>query len=252
MQPRPHGLPSPLIVSLTSYGPRLASLHLTLKCLLRQSVRPDAIRLWLTEQDMQALPPQVRALASQGISLELTEDLKSYKKIIPTLTARPDAFIVTADDDVYYHARWLEELVEGWSSEDGAIVSRRARKIPLRPDGTPEPYVNWRWTHEAGLISAAMLPVGVGGVLFPPGSLDPLALDAGLFMQLCPTADDLWLYWMARKAGRRFKKVARQRTYFYWPRTQDVGLANTNRWAGGNDAQIARMIERFGFPPLDA
>ena len=39
--PKPHGLPGPLIVSLTSYGPRLASLHLTLKCLLRQSVRPS-------------------------------------------------------------------------------------------------------------------------------------------------------------------------------------------------------------------
>jgi hypothetical protein len=249
--PKPHGLPGPLIVSLTSYGPRLASLHLTLKCLLRQSVRPDAVVLWLTGQDLAALPASSRDLAGQGVTLEQTPDLRSYKKIIPALRAWPEGFIVTADDDVYYHPRWLEELVGGWSEKHGDIVCRRARRIPLKPDGTPEPYVRWRWCYEEGLLSAAILPIGVGGVLFPPGSLAPEVLDEAQFMQLCPTADDLWLYWMARRAGTRFRKVARQRTYFYWPRSQDVGLANTNRWAGRNDIQIAGMVERFGFPPVD-
>jgi hypothetical protein len=214
-------------------------------------VRPDAIVLWLTAQDLERLPASSRELAGHGVRIEPTEDIRSYKKIIPALRAWPDGFIVTADDDVYYHRRWLEELVAGWSAEAPAIVCRRARRIPLRPDGTPEPYVRWRWCYEEGLLSAAILPVGVGGVMFPPGSLAPEVLDQAQFLQLTPTADDLWLYWMARRAGARFRKVARQRTYFYWPRSQDVGLANTNRWAGRNDAQIAAMIQRFGFPPFD-
>lgn len=251
VQAAPHGLPAPLVVSLTSYGPRLESLHLTLKCLLRQSVRPDAILLWLADEDLDALPRSVRELADHGVSLEPTPDLRSYKKIIPALKSRPEAFIVTADDDVYYHERWLEELVRGWSAEEQAVVCRRARLMPFGPDGSLGPYARWRWSYEEGRVRTDILPIGVGGVLFPPGSLAPEVLDEGAFMQLCPSADDLWLYWMARRAGFRVKKVAPQRTYFYWPRTQDVGLSNTNRHAGGNDVQIRRMIERFGFPPLD-
>jgi hypothetical protein len=252
IEARPHGLPGPLIVSLTSYGPRLQSLHLTLKCLLRQSVQPDRIVLWLAEPDLKAAPASLLALAEQGIALEPTEDLKSYKKIIPALKARPDAFIVTADDDVYYRSAWLEELVRGWSGNPREIVGRRVRQIALGPDGTPEPYARWRWRFEEGVVSATQLAVGMGGVLFPPGSLaSPDVFDAESFMRLSPTADDLWLYWMARKAGSRVRKVSRQRTYFFWPRTQDVGLANINRRAGANDVQIRRLVERFGFPPPD-
>ena len=246
-----HGLPAPLIVSLTSYGPRLSSVHLTLKCLLRQSVKPDAVMLWLTESDLRSAPETVRDLVAEGITIGSSEDLRSFKKIIPTLQARPEAFVVTADDDVYYHAGWLEELVHGFSKNDGAIVCRRAHQIPFASDGALKPYTRWPWSYETDRVTADILPVGAGGVLFPPGSLAPEVLDASAFMQLCPTADDLWLYWMARKAGSRFKKVSDQRTYFYWPRTQDVGLANTNRRAGANDVQIRRMIERYGFPPLD-
>jgi hypothetical protein len=247
---QPHGLPAPLVVSLTSYGPRLASLHLTLKCLLRQSVRPDAVILWLTDQDLRDAPASIRALEREGLTLRATPELRSYKKIIPALKARPDAFVVTADDDVYYRAGWLEELVRGWSGDAQEIVARRARKIALKPDGTPEPYARWRWCYEEGLVSTTLFPVGMGGVLFPPGSLArPEVFDDQAFMRLCPTADDMWLYWMARRTGARVRKVGRQRTYFFWPRTQDVGLANINRREGANDLQIARMVERFGFPP---
>jgi hypothetical protein len=246
---RPHGLSGPVVVSLTSYGPRLASLHLTLKCLLRQTVKPDAVVLWLAEPDLDVAPDSLREMQTQGVRLMPTEDLKSFKKIIPALKAWPEAFVVTADDDVYYRSTWLEELIGGWSGDPREIVSRRARRIALGPDGAPEPYARWRWCHEQGLVSTTLLPVGMGGVLFPPGSLArPDVFDQASFMQLCPTADDMWLYWMARKAGSVVRKVGRQRTYFFWPRTQDVGLANINRRAGANDVQIRSMVDRFGFP----
>jgi hypothetical protein len=246
--PRPHGLRSPVVVSLTSYGLRLASLHLTLKCLLRQTVKPDAVVVWLAEPDLAAAPKSLLALQAEGVTLRPTEDIRSFKKIIPALKAYPDAIVVTADDDVYYRAAWLEELTAGWSGDAHEIVGRRVRRIALGPDGTPLPYARWRWCFEPG-VSTTFLPVGMGGVLFPPGSLAaPELFDQASFMQLCPTADDMWLYWMARRAGSRVRKVSTQRTYFFWPRTQDVGLANLNRRAGANDVQIRAMVDRFGFP----
>ena len=50
---RPHGLPVPLIISLTSFPARYDTLHLTLKSLMGQSVRPDRVILWLAEEATQ-------------------------------------------------------------------------------------------------------------------------------------------------------------------------------------------------------
>ncbi|MFD2440114.1 hypothetical protein ACFSS8_08530 [Paracoccus kondratievae] len=49
LSPAPHGLRAPLIVSLTSYPARFASLHLVLRSVLQQTVRADRVILWLDE-----------------------------------------------------------------------------------------------------------------------------------------------------------------------------------------------------------
>ena len=98
-EPAPHGLRSPLIVSLTSYPARFGSLHLVLRSLLTQSVRADRVVLWLDEGDEHLLPPAVTSL---GVETRICPRWRSYKKIIPTLMEWPEAHIVTADDDIYY------------------------------------------------------------------------------------------------------------------------------------------------------
>jgi len=41
--------PAELIVSLTTIPERIGKVHLGIDCLLRQSVRPDRVILWLNE-----------------------------------------------------------------------------------------------------------------------------------------------------------------------------------------------------------
>ncbi|MFC3215790.1 hypothetical protein [Novosphingobium panipatense] len=59
---RHHGLAGELVVSLTSYPVRYATLHLTLKSLLRQQTVPDRIVLWIADGDVAALPRATRAV----------------------------------------------------------------------------------------------------------------------------------------------------------------------------------------------
>ncbi len=59
---RHHGLPNPLVVSLTSYPPRFPTLHLTLMTLLSQQVLPDRVVLYVFEGDHASLPRDVVAL----------------------------------------------------------------------------------------------------------------------------------------------------------------------------------------------
>ena len=247
---RPHGLPGRLIISLTTHRPRLRTLHLSLRCLLDQTVAPDGVILWLSEETMRLLPPDILALRESGLTISARPEIGSYGKIIPALEADPATFIVTADDDAYYHTTWLEELVSAVRPGELEVICHRAHRIEMGDDGLPLAYVRWTLDLNAPEVSRRVFPTGVGGTLFPPGIFHPDVLDRSLYRNLCPTADDLWLFWMALRNGARFRKIGRRRLNPLWPGSQRVNLYQINVLNGGNDRQMAKLIERFGFPAL--
>ncbi len=240
----PHRLPGRLIVSLTSYPPRYATLSLTLRSLLSQRVRPDRTILWVAHGHAAALPPAVTDLVPFGLEVRECDDIRSFKKIIPALEAFPDAFIVTADDDQYYPPEWLAELERGYLANPGSIVCHRARVMRFDERGAPLAYRSWR--RAVSPAEAPLLPTGFGGVLYPPHSLAPQVSDRELFEALCPEADDLWLKWMSAAAGTRVTLMMSNGPRYSWPNSQRVALARANVRKGGNDRQAAALAGRFG------
>jgi hypothetical protein len=245
---RPHGLAHPLIVSLTSYPARFDTLALSLKCLLTQSIRPDRIVLWVAHRDFAALPPDVLALRREGLDIERTEDTRSFKKLIPALKAHQDALIVTADDDVCYPAHWLEQLIATYDPQAREVLATRVHRIVLDADGLPAPYLEWIFNIDPGPAHPLNMATGVGGVLYPPGSLHAEVFDRDAFMKLCPLHDDLWFYFMARRAGWSVRKVGPRSSFISWPSSQRIALQHANVGDGGADLQLARLIRRFGAP----
>jgi hypothetical protein len=208
--------------------------------------------LWLAENDLAQLPREVLRMTGHGLVIGAAPDLRSYKKILPALERFPDAYIVTADDDVYYWRTWLEDLIEG-DVRDHEIRAHRAHRIRLDARGRPKPYVEWEFDTSAGPASVTTFATGVGGVLYPPGSLHDDVLDVATYKRLCPHNDDLWLYWMARRAGSRVRKVGPFRRLVPWAGSQQVALAHGNLdCENGNDVQIARLIEEYGWPIREA
>ena len=243
---RAHGLPGELIVSLTSYPARFGTLHLTLGCLVDQSVKPDRVILWIAHEDMSALPAAVRNLEARGLEIRACEDLRSFKKLVPALDAFPEAFVATADDDLYYPRSWLETLVSG--TEKGVIACHRAHRIKRTAGGRIAPYLEWEFDVQDAASrrrSSDILPTGAGGMLYPPHSLDPLVTDRSVFERLCPDGDDLWFYWCARMAGTLHRKVGGKMRLVMWPGTQSSSLWESNE-TGGNDRMIAALEEEFG------
>jgi len=246
---QPHPLPGELIVSLTSYPPRYATLAATLKCLLSQTMAPDRVILWIAHGDVAALPANVRALEARGLSIIAADDLRSFKKIIPALLAFPNAFIITADDDVFYPATWLEELARAYTPERKEVLCHRAHHVRLNADRVPSPYRRWLHDYAGQDASQLLMPTGVGGVLYAPGRLHAETARIDMFSTMCPAADDLWLYWMGLRAGSTFRRVGRRRDMVSWPSTQKVSLHRTNVGEeAGNDAQMQNLIAHFGFP----
>ena len=78
-----------IIISLTSYPPRIKSVHITIKSLIKQTLKPNLIILWLAESEFpnrdSDLTKDLLALKSNRIKIEYYEkNIKSYKKLIPT------------------------------------------------------------------------------------------------------------------------------------------------------------------------
>ncbi|WP_195177947.1 glycosyltransferase family 2 protein [Mesorhizobium sp. INR15] len=217
---------------------------LTLKCLLSQTVRADRTILWVAAKDHALLPNDVLSLKSEGLEIRLCKDIRSYKKIYPALIEFPDASIVTADDDVYYAPTWLAELVA--RAGEKTVVCHRAHSITVDESGLIKPYRNW--TMDVPGDGDMLFPTGVGGVLYTPGSLASEVVDEAEFQRLCPNADDVWLFWMGRRAGSTYHKASAKWRVIPWKGTQDSALYLANVEGSGNDAQIANMLAHFGPP----
>lgn len=244
IRPRPHGLPGPLIISLTSYPARFSSLHLVLRALLSQSVGADRVILWLDPGDEDVLP---RAARLPGLEIRTCPNWRSYKKIVPTLLEAPEAYIVTADDDIYYRPDWLAGLVAGAGGGAG-VVAHRAHRVTLDRAGRPRSYDDWQRNIGAPDAGPLIFPTGVGGVLYAPGVFHPEVTDAARFGALAPMADDVWLYWMHRLAGSRPVKIGGSFRITEWPGTQTQSLRVTNLSGDGNDRAIGAMLARYGWP----
>lgn len=244
---QPHRLPGQLIVSLTSYPPRFGTLVHTLRSLLLQTVKADRTILWIAHGDLPLLPADVVGMQAAGLEIRATDDLRSYKKIIPALDAFPDAFICTADDDQYYRPSWLEELIAG-AGGDRVVTCRRAHEITFNSHGAFNPYNQWVLDTRRRGTMRALFPNGAGGVLYPPGVLAHTAEDRAATMSLCPSGDDIWLYWIGRRNGATYRTTPRWRRLIEWPGSQDVALWRRNMLQGVNDQQIRSMAQRYGYP----
>lgn len=242
-----HGLTAPLVVSLTSYPARFATLHLTLKCLLLQTVTADHTILWIAHADKSALTPAVLALEGERLEIAYCDDLHSYKKIIPTLSRFPDCFVVTADDDLYYGPTWLEELLHNFGAAD-EVLCHRAHHIELGMDQRPREYTMWEHETQRREKSALIFPTSGAGALYPPRIFHQDVLNCIAFQSLCPNADDVWLYWMMRRNGAKARKIGAARPLICWTGSQSVGLLHENVIARGNDQKISSLISAFGWP----
>jgi len=243
-----HCLPGKLVVSFTSYPPRFPKLHLTIKSLLEQSVRPDKIILWIAHDDEEKLPSSLKEYEIKYVWFEIRycDDLRSFKKIIPALSAFPNDFIVTVDDDVFYSRKWLEGLCESWCGDNKEVVAYRAHKVEFNEDGSMKPYANWHHYYQNNQSGDCLFPTGIGGVLYPPGSLHHEVMNIPLFRELCPHADDVWLFWMERLNHSRVRIPKRKFNVINWHGTDHSGLAQENVNNNGNDRQNERLQRHYG------
>lgn len=244
-----------VIVTLTSYPARIRLAAAAVATLLRQDTPPDAVVLWLDEEQFPGreadLPPEITGLFRRGLEVRWCRPgLRSYKKLVPSLETWPEGILVTADDDIFYPPHWLGGLLEEHAAHPGDIVAYRTRLIQFDPVGRPLPYVQWPLNEEPepAIPPALILPTTGGGVLFPPGSLHPDATDESTFLRVAPTADDLWFWSMAVRQGTRVRAVVAAASTIQSLDTSDEfgsGTLFSVNSRGANDRQFRAILNEF-------
>lgn len=158
-----------VIVSLTSYKPRINDVKYTIYSLLNQTFPPDKLILWLDEdsfpQREKNLPRDLLKLRSFGLTIDWCENLRPYKKLIPALEKYPDDIIVTADDDIFYRPDWLKILYDEHVKYPDCLVAHYGHKLRIDTVGRVYPHKMWHWlvTPSVSLKPQLANPSGTGG-----------------------------------------------------------------------------------------
>ncbi len=240
-----------IIVSLTTHGKRLYDVAFTIESIMQQSMKANRIILWLDDSYLnKRLPSYLYKQKDRGLEIRFCRDMRSYTKLIPVLRCFQDAAIITIDDDALYDNDLLERLIVPYLTAPQYIYCHRSHRMTFDDCGSILPYNQWQWCSSNEEPSHFNFATGVGGVLYPPHSLDDEVNNESVFLDICKYADDVWFKAMAIKKGTLVKKVnsrsKKGEDYILNEGIQDIGLFHINT-AGNtlNDTQIKAVFSKY-------
>ena len=200
-----------MIISLTSFPARLPQIGKCLQSLIDQLELGDRLVLWLGNEKfpnrMADVPTNIRTLSTDAggpVEIRFTHDMKSFTKLLPALKTFPDDCIITVDDDTIYKPGTIRLLKAAHQQNKSAIFAHGVSDV-YRCGKT------WKRTTGAfGFRRSPVhlrMPLGVGGVLYPPHCLHQQVANESLFQRLTPSNDDIWFWYCAVKQGTPVLRV---------------------------------------------
>jgi len=233
---------SPVVMGVTTYGARLATVHLPIESVARGTVKPGRHILFLDDPDAARRPSRaLRRLQRRGLEIvEVPAGLKVHTKhwfhvISETHHERPYA---THEDDILFPPFWLAELVASLEAHPDDLSTPRAHRMVLDGDAIA-PYASWGPCTDTR-PSFRNFGTSVSGQIYPAAFLDEVREAGERFREVSPDNDDLWLHFLAVRNGRRTVQTRPDPQHYpFLPGTQAAGLYFSNIVGGGNDRQIA-------------
>jgi hypothetical protein len=230
------------VVSVTTHGDRLETIHMVLESIAAGSVLPSRLILWVDTPD--AFGERfsgLKRLVDRGLEICRSDNFGPHTKYYPYLLSS-ETFeypLVTADDDLLYSRFWLEGLVRSHHESPEAISCYRAHLMRV-VSGAITPYNTWAPCKSTS-PSFLHFATGVSGCIYPPSLLKKLKNAGSEFLQLCPKADDVWLHVNAVRAGIKIRQIRNRPLRFpIVPGTQESGLYHSNFLLARNDEQIGK------------
>lgn len=237
---------SDVVISLTSFPKRIATLWIVIECLLRQTVRPRKIVLWLSKDQFDSideLPARLLAQRERGLDIRLVDgDIRSHKKYYYAFKEFADSPVLLVDDDIIYDSHLVEDLVRNFSKDK--VHCSYSYLIKRNSKGEPMPYSDWTPIYTTHPTDKDLFFGSGGGTLLVPSMLKAESTDIETALRLCPSADDVWLNAIVRLSGLEVVKV-REESCLPVIIKDNQKLAFSNQGCNRNDVQINAVNEYF-------
>jgi len=182
-------------------------LELSLYSLLTQSVQPDRIILWLSnEYELSELPYYITRYIKNGLEIRFVEDIGEYNKIIYALKEYSNSIVVTAEDDIIYPKDWLKKLYHSYITNPQDIHLHRAMGVKLYNNNLAS-IKDWSTFSKEEIAEFSNFIVSDGGVLYPPNCFVKEVFREDIYKKNAPTNPDIWLWFIALVSKRKIRVV---------------------------------------------
>jgi len=236
-----------IIVSMTSYPPRINHLQPVLKSIFKQKQKPDKVVLWLATSEFphqeDDLPAYLLNLSQKNkICIEWCQDLKPHKKYFYALQKYRDSIVITIDDDLIYPRDMIKCLLASYQKFSHAVSAMRSHV--MHPQGDKfAPYTHFTYEQNEiiGVPSMRLLATNGAGSLFPPRLLDLQYFDEDLIKNLSLYTDDLWLKTIEVLSKVPVVQPRPFKGLRYVKNSQQIGLFYDNTLRGGNNTNLEKI-----------
>ncbi len=221
---------SKIIVSMTTIPARINIVWKTICTILNQNQKPKKIILWLSKEEFEKIniPKKLKKLEKRGLEIRYCDDIKPHKKYFYTMKEFEEDYIITIDDDILYPENLVQELWKASQQHPNTIICTWSHNITFDVKGNFLPYTNWK-NIKFDEPKYSLMPVGCGGVMYPPHCLSKKVFDKENIKKLALYTDDLWLKTMELEKGTKAYNCNKYNIiYFNTFATKKNGLWNKN------------------------
>ena len=243
----PEALPADgeVVLSMTSFPPRMKHLWMVIDLLMRQQARPACINLCLFKGDFPdgKLPESLAPYLERGLRIIWAdENLMPHLKYHYTFKEEMEGMkrpVITVDDDLFYPTDMTARLVRLHEEYPDAVCANIAKRIkgPM--------YNGWEIELQRHSPDTGLLALGFGAVLYPFSFYRSECIyDLDAIRGLCPKADDLWLKKCENLTGTGVATGGFMAVPPELPSSQRTSLSASNVAQGRNDIAWA-ALERY-------
>lgn len=193
----------PVIVSITSFPARIGRVWMTIESMICQSYKPNAIILWLSREqfpnELDDLPKRLVKQQRRGLTIRFVDgDIRSYKKFYYAFLEFKNSLVLTLDDDLLVPSYFLKSIYDCKKQHPNNVIASFGFRF--------------LWDNEIDYIhltGAKIYPNDTGNDLFfgsGGGTLFDTSVVSKMdsiekILELCPTADDIYLNALIRICG---------------------------------------------------
>ena len=228
----------PIIISMTSWPKRIQCVAKAFASILMTKIDKSLYHcvLVLSEEEFpnkrKDLPPELLLLIDENLVelIWIKENLKSHKKLMPTLAKYPNNPILVIDDDVYRTEEWLNAFIEDHKKHPhDIIVGAFWKKFSIKNNEICETHCmkdTYNTNKYCGKVMVGYKPAnGTGGTLYPVGTFtDKRFFNKDLFIKLSFSSDETWQFCFNIIENRTFRQLSIPHTEHFIGNSQSVGM----------------------------